>query len=38
MVVKVFIARRQTMDSLREHLQNRMRHLILLPAVEKTFG
>jgi hypothetical protein len=37
MVVEILIAQRQTVDSLREHLLNRMLDLVLIPAVEKTF-
>src|ERR1017187_6186705 len=36
MVIEVFVAQRKTVDSLREHLQDRMLHLIRIPAVEKT--
>ena len=36
-VVEILVAQRQTVDSLREHFQNRMLHLILIPAIEKAF-
>ena len=35
MIVEILIAQRQSIDSLRDHLRNRMIHLVLLPAVEK---
>ena len=37
-IVDVFITKRQTVDSLGEHLLNGMFDLVLIPAIEKTLG
>jgi hypothetical protein len=37
-IVDVFISQRQTVDPLCEPLQNRMLHLLLIPAIEKALG
>ena len=36
-IVDVFVAQRQTVDPLREHLQNRVLDQLLIPPVQKTF-
>ena len=34
-IVEVFVAQRQAVDPLRQHLPNRMLHLLLIPAIQK---